>query len=170
MSASVEDISPQPDPLILALHVAATLYMTGVIWTIQRITYPAFRFADRARFEAMTSSHGRTIPWIVAPAMLTELATGIVLILEGNAAWEFRGGPWSVFRNLLALSLWQLAIVWASTALVQAPVFARLRRGPDEDAIRFLIASNWIRTVGWTARAALVLVLLVMALQLGRTR
>ena len=170
MSASVEDFSPQPDPLVLALHVGATLSMTGVIWTIQLVTYPAFRFADRARFEALTRSHAGTIPWIVAPAMVTELATGLLLLLQGNAAWEFRGGSWLLFRNLLVLSLWQLALVWTSTAFVQAPVFARLLKGFDEGSLRWLIRSNWIRTVGWTARACLVLVLLVLALEPRRIR
>lgn len=170
MSTSVEDMSPQPDPLVLALHVVATLYLTGVLWTIQLVTYPAFRFADRARLEAMTSTHANWMSWIMLPAMVLELATGLLLMIDGNAPWEYRGGPWNVFRNLLTLGLWQLALVWTSTAFIQAPLLARLRDETDEESLRLLIASNWIRTIGWTSRAVIVLVLVVMALQLGHLR
>ena len=45
----------------------------------------------------------------------------------------------------------------ATTALVQVPLHRRLSAGWDDRAIRTLVASNWVRTAAWTARAVILL-------------
>ncbi|HEX2205610.1 MAG TPA: hypothetical protein VHG91_20025 [Longimicrobium sp.] len=48
-------------------------------------------------------------------------------------------------------------MVWLSTALLQVPMHGRLERGFDAAAHRRLVATNWVRTVAWTARGVLLL-------------
>ena len=43
-----------------------------------------------------------------------------------------------------------------STALVQVPLHDRLRAHYTDIAARRLVATNWIRTIAWSLRAALV--------------
>jgi hypothetical protein len=45
-----------------------------------------------------------------------------------------------------------LAVIWLSTATLQAPAHGRLARGFDARVHRRLVVSNWIRTVAWVAR------------------
>jgi hypothetical protein len=50
-----------------------------------------------------------------------------------------------------------VALVWLSTAFVQVPLHARLSAGFDTRAHRRLVATNWVRTLSWTARGLLAL-------------
>jgi fumarate reductase subunit C len=143
--------------------------MTGVIWAVQLRAYPSFS-PDRAGASERAAAHGERIPWIAGPGMALEMATGLLLYVNGNASWSYFGGPWLVFHDLLALSLSLLALTWTSTAFVQAPIFAHLLATNDKSVHRSLVATNWTRTVAWTARAVLVLVLLQMARRLADTR
>jgi hypothetical protein len=83
--------------------------------------------------------------------MLAELAL---------AAWLWRSAPaglapWAAFGTAL------VAVVWGSTFLLQVPCHNRLARGRDDAAIRRIVATNWLRTAAWTARAVLALWLVV---------
>ena len=50
-----------------------------------------------------------------------------------------------------------VGLIWASTFLVQVPLHEVLARGFDAEAHSRLVASNWLRTFLWSARAVLVL-------------
>jgi hypothetical protein len=79
--------------------------------------------------------------------MLLELVTAVALV-----AWP----PAGISARLLHVGLALLAVVWASTWLLQVPCHTRLAGGFDAAVHRRLVASNWIRTVGWTARTVLL--------------
>jgi len=55
-------------------------------------------------------------------------------------------------------------LIWGSTALVQAPIHARLTQGFDAGLHDRLVATNWVRTAAWTLRAGLVLWMLAAIL------
>ncbi len=147
---------PLSDLRVLIVHLAATWFMTGVIWAVQLVHYPLFAFADRARFGVMAAAHGERITWIVGPAMLVELAT---------ALWLLARPPGGVSRPLLVAGLALLAVIWASTALLQGPDNGRLAAGFDPAIHARLVTTNWIRTVAWTLRALLVSTLLAQAIR-----
>lgn len=94
--------------------------------------------------------------WIVAPAMLAELGTGITLL------WM---RPPMVAGTLVWLGLVALGIVWLSTALLQVPRHNTLARGWEERAGRQLVATNWVRTIAWSCRALLVLAMLTATIE-----
>lgn len=141
---------------LLVVHAAATWFMAGVIWIVQVVHYPLFSFADRATYPAFAAAHGRLITFIVGPAMLAELATGVLLVTTRTEAYPSR---WA----LAGLAL--IGVIWASTAFLQVPMHGQLAQGYDARAHGWLVGTNWIRTAAWTARSVLVGWALVRALQ-----
>ncbi|MEY4178918.1 MAG: hypothetical protein RLY70_2492 [Planctomycetota bacterium] len=129
-------------------QLAATLYMTGLIWFVQIVHYPLFGGVGRAVFAAYEQRHSALTTWVVAPPMLVELAAALILL------WL---RPPQLSLPLLWASAALLAVIWLSTYLIQVPCHSRLVAGYDESIHRWLVVSNWIRTAAWTARAALLL-------------
>ena len=136
-------------------HVAATLFMVGVIWFVQVVHYPLFGRVGRAGFAAYSVAHSRLTGLVVGPPMLVEAATALALVVST---------PPGVSPVLVWTGLVLLAAVWLSTALLQAPRHTLLGRGFDLPAHRFLVASNWLRTILWSLRGLVVLLMLSEAM------
>jgi len=133
---------------LLLVHAASTLTMVGLIWFVQVVHYPLAAQVGDAAFIAYQKAHMARTSWVVGPPMLAELAaTGLLLAQRppGVPSWA----PW-VGAGLLA-------VVWASTAVFQVPLHSALTDGLDPDRVERLVATNWIRTVGWSLRGALAL-------------
>jgi hypothetical protein len=92
---------------------------------------------------------------LVGPVMLAELALAIALV-----AMRPRAVPAWAAWTLLAL----VGAVWLSTFAVQVPAHGTLARGFDAEAHARLVATNWIRTAAWTARAGILAWLLAQGL------
>jgi hypothetical protein len=135
--------------VILLAHAAATLFMTGLIWFVQLVHYPLFARVEGRVFPGYEIEHMRRTGWIVTPAMLAEAVTAVALLFDPRvpAAAAWTGAV-------------LLAIVWLSTALLQAPRHVVLRRGFDTSVHARLVATNWIRTVAWSLRSVLALAIL----------
>jgi len=131
--------------LVAQAFVAAA--MTGVIWQVQLVTYPQFLNVGPAEFPAYHAAHTTGIGALVAPLMLAELGLALA------ALWLCRTGP---LRNSMRVGAALVLALWATTWLWQVPLHARLEQGRSEAVIRELIAGNWLRTLLWTARAALL--------------
>jgi len=139
-------------PLIAFLiHAAVTLALVGLIWTIQWIHYPLFIWTDQREFQRFAAAHARRTGHLVLPLMLVELITGVWL------AWR---APEPVGAMPFYAGLALLALIWLSTFLWQMPQHRTLSRDWDDRAHRRLVRSNWVRTLAWTARGALMLWLL----------
>ncbi|UYZ61980.1 hypothetical protein [Hymenobacter weizhouensis] len=130
---------------LLLLNLALALYLTGVIWTVQLVHYPAFAQAARDTFEAFHRQHSRRISWVVLVPMVLELGLAGWLAWAGASLGAARWGQ-------LALVL----VIWAATFFVSVPFHNRLARGYDYVAIDGLVRTNWVRTLAWTARAGLL--------------
>ena len=142
----------------LLLQVASTWAMTAVIWFVQLIQYPSFARVDAASFVDFHAFHSTRITFIVAPLMVVEALSAVALV--------WRPEPFiPTWQAWLGLGL--VALIWASTALLQVPMHRQLADAFDRSAWQFLCRSNWVRTVGWSLRAALVSVWLHSALQEG---
>jgi len=142
-AASLRRVS---DPLswLLPLHLAVTGAMAGVLAVVQAAVYPLFDAVGREEFAAYHRRYTARIGWVVGPLMAAELVTAVLLLAAG-----LRGGA---FGGSLAL----LGLVWATTAGVQVRLHRRLAAGFDPSAYRRLVATNWVRTAAWAARAGLV--------------
>ncbi|MFT5124755.1 MAG: hypothetical protein ACI9TH_002886 [Kiritimatiellia bacterium] len=135
-------------PLALKLQLLATLYMTGLIWFVQLVHYPMFAEVAAGDFPRYEAVHNTRTSWAVMPAMLIELAVVLYLVFAPAS-------PWS--RPMASTGLALLVLIWLSTFLLQVPCHTRLMEGFDADVHRKLVLTNWVRTVAWSLRAALVL-------------
>jgi hypothetical protein len=130
-------------PLLFTLHLAATWYMTGVIWVVQTVHYPMMGRVGNA-FDDCQKFHLSRIGRVLGPPMLVEAATGAALL------WDRSSDPVLWLTGVL------LAVIWASTFLLQVPKHNRLACGFDSSTHRDLVRTNWIRTVAWSGRAVLL--------------
>jgi hypothetical protein len=132
---------------VVVIQAASTLMMTGVIWFVQVVHYPLMSRTGRAGFPDYEARHTRLTTLVVAPLMLAEAVTAGLLLL-----WR----PPQIPLPGAILGGGLLAVIWLSTSLLQVPLHRRLAQGFEERAHRHLVTTNWIRTISWTARAALV--------------
>ena len=141
---------------ILLANAVATLFMTGLIWFVQVVHYPLFAAVGASEFPAYSRLHQSLTTLVVGPPMLVEAVTAAILVFArpaGIPAWT----AWT--------GLGLVAAIWLSTAILQVPAHGRLASGFVAETGDFLVSSNWIRTVAWTARAALVTLMLWQALE-----
>jgi uncharacterized membrane protein len=129
------------------VNLIATWYMVGLIWMVQIVHYKMFDRVGVEQFQQYEADHNRLITPIVGVPMLFELATAVLLIVSA---------PESFPRWAAVVGLVLIAVIWLSTVLLQIPCHNQLLNGFDESTYRRLVSSNWIRTVLWTARGALM--------------
>lgn len=131
---------------LLLLNFAAAAYLTGVIWVVQLVTYPALMLVGKPEFARYHAAHTRGMGWVVGAPMVAELALG------GWLAWAAYGA-WGAGLALGQLAL--VLVVWAVTFFVAVPFHNRLAAGGyNYIALDGLVRTNWLRTLAWTARAA----------------
>lgn len=134
--------------LILLANVAATLYMTGLIWCIQIVHYPLFAQVGKHDFATYEIAHSNLITPVVALPMLVELLTAGLLLF-------YRSPAIGLAVTIVGLAL--VVTIWLSTMFLQVPQHNILSSGFDTAAHQFLVNSNWLRTVAWSLRGGLVL-------------
>ncbi len=140
--------------LIFLSHAAATLYMTGVIWFVQIVHYPLMGEIANSEFPVYERRHMSLTTWVVAPPMLIEAATAVLLFWIRPASVS----AWQVGTGIILL-----AVVWLSTTCLQVPCHETLAKGFDADIHRRLVSTNWMRTFAWSFRGVLVLWMLWVA-------
>jgi hypothetical protein len=142
----LNDIAPVSSnnwALVFVLHVATTMFLVGLIWMVQIVHYPLLAHVGDNTFLAYHKRHTQWITTLVAPLMLLELATGLLLWLM------------SPLHPFWILNTMGIAVIWGSTALWQVRLHKQL---PLVDGaarlslIHQLIASNWLRTIVWSFR------------------
>jgi hypothetical protein len=140
-----------------AAQFAATWTMVGIIWFVQLVHYPLFDGVGANEFTAYERRHARLTAYVVGPPMSVELVGAFGALRTGwrisamSADWAWIG---------FAL----VGLIWLSTAFVQVPRHTLLERRFDPAVQRALVATNWIRTVAWSMRAALLSAVAVKAL------
>lgn len=139
------------ESLIPAVHALSTLMLAGVIWLIQLVHYPLFARVGPGEFVRYQREHMRRITWLVGPLMLAEGLTAawlVLLISRPLDQWLAWGGLALVLVNA------------ASTALLQVPCHHKLTHGFDRLTCQRLVATNWLRTLCWSVRGVIALLLL----------
>lgn len=131
---------------LLLLNFTLATYLTGVIWVVQLVTYPALALVGKPEFARYHAAHTRGMGWVVGAPMVLELALAAWLAWAAYPTW---GAGTALGQLALVL------VVWAVTFFVSVPFHNRLAAGGyDYVAIDGLVRTNWLRTLAWTARAA----------------
>ena len=133
------------------IHLAATVFMAGVIVFVQVVHYPLMARVGNLEFIEYERQHTLRTGWVVVPPMLVEL---------GSAVWLAVALSGTERSGVAALGLGLLALIWISTAVFQAPAHGRLVHGFDPAVHRSLVRINWIRTAAWLARVPVALALI----------
>ena len=133
---------------VFLVHLGATLLMVGAIWIVQVVHYPLFAGVGADGWAAYEAAHQARITLVVGPLMVAELVTAVWIVLDRPAALP----AWAVVLGAALVGL-----IWASTAFLQVPLHNALGGAFDAGAHDRLVATNWIRTLAWSARGGLVL-------------
>ncbi len=120
--------------------------MFGLMWAVQIVVYPQFRSVAPAEFASYAADHSGRITLALA------LLAPAEIVLAG---WLFLDTPSGLHRGVVFLSGALLAAGWLATALFFGPLHGKFQGAYDRDLIDQLIATNWIRTALWSARAGL---------------
>lgn len=119
--------------------------MTGLIWLVQLIHYPSYKYINPTKFSAYQNFHTTTITFIVGPVMVMEIFTGMAILFDQKL-------------NLLSsINFTGLILIWAATVFFSVPLHGKLSTGSDLQTIHSLISTNWIRTICWTLRSVLII-------------
>jgi len=130
---------------LILINLCVTIFMTGVIWIIQLVHYPSFRYVDEGHWSQAHQHHVNQISRVVAPMMILELGFRV----------------WWLYQEISYLTISAtilLAVIWASTFLIQVPIHDKLESHKSEPLIDRLVKSNWIRTIAWTLSSVLLLI------------
>ena len=149
-------MNPRAAEIIAVAQVVGSVGMFGVIWVMQVVHYPLMRFVSGEQFAHFETAHRTRISWVVGPLMLIEGVCVLAFLFAPPAglAWWL---PW-VGAGVEAVAI-------GTTAFVSAPLHERLNANFDQATLNRLIATNWIRTIAWTCRAAVAIAMLVAVLR-----
>ncbi|RLA62629.1 MAG: hypothetical protein DRQ88_08255 [Epsilonproteobacteria bacterium] len=130
----------------LGLHYFCCSFMTGLIWIIQIVYCPSFKFLDKNKLDEFERFHIKRITFLMGPVMLLELISGLVLFYLWKEIYF-----WPMLINILLL-----AFIWLVTIFVSKPYLRRLLKHFDIDLLQKLIRTNWIRTILWSIRCLIL--------------
>ncbi|REJ83696.1 MAG: hypothetical protein DWQ34_03510 [Planctomycetota bacterium] len=136
------------ESFVVFAQLASTLYMTGVIWFVQIVHYPLMAEVGWGEFSRYAVQHRRLTTWAVAPAMLIEAGSAVGLIYVC---------PRTVPIGYAWVGVGLVFVIWISTAALQVPLHGKLSAGRSTKLVRRLVLTNWVRTIAWTLRSAIVL-------------
>jgi len=125
---------------VAPLHLSVTAALAGLIWVVQVVHYPLFAAVGPDEFTRYEQRHRARITILVGPLMAVEGLAALALVLAPGD------------RTLPMLGLGLLGAIHASTVCLQVPLHEQLSRHYDGRLIARLVRTNWIRTIGWTAR------------------
>jgi hypothetical protein len=132
--------------LLPLVNLAATLFLTGLVWVLQVVQFPLMLRAGGLDFPNYVKEQRTRNTLLMAPAMLIEMATGVWLLFDDRVPHR------DVFHAALLI-----AVIWIVTFATIVPIHSKLVRGFNDGLVRKLIRWNWIRTACWTLRSALLL-------------
>lgn len=129
---------------IIYLQIFSTCALFGLILTIQFVHYPSFLFISPENFKKFHNFHTQKITLIVAPLMLVEIITALMLWLM-------------IPSNLTLANLASVFAIWIFTASLSVPIHNALSKAHNPKLIKKLIATNWLRTITWGLRVILLI-------------
>lgn len=140
--------------IVLSANIFSSFALFGLIWCVQLVHYPFFLRSDQTNFIEHIGFHKLRISFIVVPLMVTELLSSGWLTFYS-----------SLYSSLHIFGFITVILIWIVTFLVQVPLHERLSGGYDEQIIKRLVKTNWIRTLLWSIKACLSLFILFSAIQ-----
>lgn len=121
---------------ILTVQIMIDSGLIVLIWLVQLIIYPSFRYTEEKEFISWHHRYTGLIGAIVSPLMLLQAGVEIWVGITQDPRW---------IRILL------IALIWISTFTMSVPCHWRLHIvGKNMVIIRRLIVTNLPRTLLWS--------------------
>ena len=128
------------------IQIVCNSYLVSLVFMTQFITYPTFLHIDKDKFSEYHRKYVNNISFIVAPVMLIELLT---LLLIAYFSKDF----------LIIKSLILLLVIWLTTFFIMIPSHNRISKSFNKKEINRLINYNWIRTILWSFKLLVIIFL-----------
>ena len=127
-----------------SINTYVTFTLLGLIWTIQRVHYPAFLFIAENKFSEFEKFHTRNISFVVAPLMVIEFCVSILLLVLSSSSLKYQ------------ICFLLVVLIWVSTLTLSIPCHKKLVFGMDKAVINKLVFTNWYRTIFWSLKAIFI--------------
>lgn len=132
---------------IAIVHLVATWFMVGMIWTIHLVHYPLFAEVGAATYESFQAAHVDRIGRLLLVPWLTE---GVTLVaLMWTATFSRRD-----LRPAVAIGAVAMALVLVISGFWSAPAHGELADGFDATVHDRLMTANLVRALAWSVRGA----------------
>ncbi len=144
-------------PVVVA-HLVSTVFLAGMIWTIQIVHYPLFALVGPERFPAYEAAHSTRITGVIALPWAVQGLTTLALLLAP---------PEGLPRPLIWAAAVLAALPVVVTVVASVPAHSVLGDGFDAAAHARLVTTNWLRTAAWTGHAGVAIGMLFVLSRRG---
>ena len=112
--------------------------MVVLIWLVQLVIYPSFKFYEAANLEAWHHFYTKRMAYVVMPLMIGQLFIyGYLFFLDQT-----------IFNSIGFIIV---VFMWLSTFFQFVPLHSKIsNRDFSEVTLKQLVNRNWLRTVLWT--------------------
>jgi len=131
---------------IFLLNTASSLVLTGIVWLVQITGYSSLLRVHREEFKRHHRHLTGRVLLLCLPFMVIEMASSIYLVMRAETLILYHLGGLLVVIG-----------IWISSFLLHLPMQLRLSRGFNEELIRKLSDTNWLRVILWSAKSAISL-------------
>jgi hypothetical protein len=121
------------------------MYMVGLIWMVQIVHYPLLAIVGTERAKGVAHEHQRRTGIVVGPPMAIEGLSTLALLL-----WLPDSVTW-----------W---LPWLNGIFLSVPLHEKMANNPDPTVGHRLVLTNWPRTIAWSARGVVCVLMLAQAL------
>ena len=118
--------------------------MVGVSLITQFVTYPSFKLIKSSSFSEFHKSYTNKMLFIVAPVMILELISSLLLVI-------FDVSDNNIEIGLLII----LMLIWFLTFFMIVPIHNKLTINYNKDLNQKLIKYNGLRTILWIIKLML---------------
>jgi hypothetical protein len=119
------------------------------------VHYPLLATVSVDHAASVAVEHQRRTGHVVAVPMAVEGVSTLALLMSRP------GGVWIVWPWVGAVLL---AVALGSTVFLSVPLHSRMASDPRPDTGRRLVVTNWPRTVAWTLRGIVCIVMVAQVL------
>ncbi len=142
--------------IALLANTAGTIFMVGLIWFVQRVHYPLLSYVQVDQQISVGAEHQRRTAQVVGLPMAVEGVSTLILLVDrpDQVMWWL---PW-MGAILLAISL-------GSTVFLSVPLHQKMVNQPSAELGKKLVSTNWPRTVSWTLRGVICVVMCAQAVR-----
>lgn len=127
---------------IAVVHLAATGFMVGLIWTIHVVHYPLFSLVNEP-YRPFQEAHMSRITGLLIVPWGAETLSAAALVMTADAGSQ---------RSLSLVGLALVVAVVLVTGLGAAPIHGKLVDAYDEALHSRLMRVDLVRALLWTAR------------------